>query len=149
MKVTADAKIKILENVLIFGGDTLQLSNVCNIKVALMPKKKYQTWMFIVIAIAIFLSTQEIESASIFWIVGIIAFAYIAIYNLFRGTYLSITMNSGESFFFSCMEEEFLHKAANEITKRLNEKGKSIINFQNCKIESSQIASNNSHIIGG
>lgn len=114
-----------------------------------MPKKPYPTWVFIVLTIGILISNMSEGIAALFILVSLGLILYITLSNFFRGIYLGITMNSGESFFFSGSDNDFLYKAAHEISTRMNEKGQSVINFENCRIDSSQIANNNSQYYKG
>lgn len=142
-----NATITIEENIMKFGNSVVQLSNVSCLKIAPMPKKAYPIWSFIAVILGLLLFSKSALLGFALLAIGIGVIAYTYFSNSSLGSYLIVNMNSGENFFFACNDHNFLARAEKEIMKCFNDKGRSIISFQNCNIDSSQIGTDNSSYI--
>lgn len=145
--VEEDSRMIIEDNIMQFDKNVVQLSNVSCLKIAPMPKKEYPIWTFIAIIIGILFITRTTGVGLLILAIGVVPIIWIYKQNTELGNYLVVSMNSGDSFYFSCNNSVFLENAQEEIKKCFNGQSKTIISFQNCQIDSSQIGTNDSAYI--
>lgn len=139
-----NAHIIIEDNIMQFDKKIVQLSNVSCLQISAMPPKDYPLWAIIVVIAGVVIFTQSVAIGLSCIAIGGIAIALVYWHNSELEKYLAVITNSGRGFYFSCKNEDFLISAMEQIKACFNDNGKSVINFENCRIESSQIGTTNS-----
>lgn len=123
----------------------IQISNISNISVEPVPKKKLNWWSVFVFVIGIYLILQADSSLKDFGIGFIIVagiyILWIICINDNNEEYLYIYLNSGSVYYILCENDEFLKKVMKVIKDCVNHHSdkKIRIDFNNCKVYNSPI----------
>lgn len=105
--------IKISQATIEFRDTYLQVSNISSISVCLFPEKPYPPIAFILVLIGILALFAKMILPALFLIAcGAALIYWIYSQNQNRSKYLTLQMNSGESYFFTCNETTFLDDIA-------------------------------------
>lgn len=139
-----NAVLVIENNIMQFKKSIVQLSNISSLTISPMQKTDYPIWAFIFVLAGLIILSENVMLGLIAIAIGAGVLIYIYQKNTALGSYLVVNLNSGDKFYFSCKDEEFLLKAEKAISKCFNNRGRSVISFQNCNIDSSQIGTNDS-----
>lgn len=96
--------IEIDDNVMKYGNEAIQISNISQIRVSKEPPKTYPIVSIIGLCICI-LALFTVSVVIPLWVIGIVIFGIkllsIALYNSMLKTYLIVEMNSGRTSLFS------------------------------------------------
>ena len=142
--------IEIDDNVMKYGNEAIQISNISQIRVSKEPPKTYPIVSIIGLCICI-LALFTVSVVIPLWVIGIVIFGIkllsIALYNSMLKTYLIVEMNSGRTSLFSARDENFLVTAKNSLMESFNQKSaKLIVDFSECTIKGCVFGDNNTVI---
>lgn len=131
--------LEIDDNVMKYGKEAIQISNISQIRVSKEPPKSYPIGSIIGLCICI-LGLFVFVPAIPIWIIGIgifgIKLGLVAFYNSNLKTYLIVEMNSGRMSLFSAREETFLIRAKDSLIESFNQKNaKILVDFSKCVIK--------------
>lgn len=130
--------LEIDDNVMKYGDEAIQISNVSQIRVSKEPPKSYPIGSIVGLGVCV-LGLFTFATFTTLWVIGLIIFGIklgiVAMYNSNLKTYLIIEMNSGRTSLFSASEERFLITAKNSLMESFNQKKeKVVIDFSKCTI---------------
>lgn len=140
------SQMRICENSFVYENSVLQISNMSSVSVAPFPPKPISLWMIIfILAGAILLPHEETFWWGLLMItIGAIGIIYVRYYNLNKGHYLTIIMNSGSTYYFNCDDSKFLYKIKNVMMQCMNDPKKSFnIDLRNSVIRTIQAGDHN------
>lgn len=130
--------LEIDDNVMKYGDEAIQVSNISQIRVSKEPPKAYPVGSIIGLCLCI-CGLFTIADVISLWVIGIAVFGIkllvVALYNSNLKTYLIVEMNSGRTSLFSASEESFLVTAKNSLLESFNQKNeKLVVDFSKCTI---------------
>lgn len=142
------ANIKIEDNVMKYGREAIQVSNISQIRVSKEPPYAYSIGSILglcICAMGFFLFPVMIAV----WVIGMVIFGFKILGTMFKNsdlkTYLIIEMNSGRVSMFSAKDEQFFVEAKDALVKCFNQKGLSMtVNFSDCVVNGNSFGNNNS-----
>lgn len=132
--VLKGANITIDDNVMMYGGSILQLSNISRVDIAPIPLGKY----IAVILFVMFIIVYKCFQVNILFGFVAVLFCVFGLYGILensKGKYLIIELNSGNLLCFECKDESFLTKVIDVLIQCLNGNSRKVfINLGNCQI---------------
>lgn len=146
--IQKNTNIDIDKNVMKYGSEAIQLSNISRIRVDKEPEKEYPIWGIIALAVSVFF-LWRVEGlrvvACIFAVICVCIIYGIAQYNGQLKRYLIVELNSGNTVFFSAKyeNESFLYDAQKAMIKCFNKNNqRTVIKFSECEIINSALGDN-------
>ncbi len=139
-------QMRICENSFVYESSVLQISNMSSVSVAPFPPKSISLWMIICILVGIVLFSAEktFGLGLLIITIGVAGIIYVYYYNLNKGYYLTIVMNSGSTYYFNCADSKFLYKIKNVMMQCMNDPKKSFnIDLRNSIIRTMQVGDHN------
>lgn len=140
--------VEILDNVMEYGKEALQISNITQIRISKEPPRPYSI-IAILCSIVCFFGIFAYENIRALFFVGFII-AALMVYSVFKynknlKTYLIVEMNSGRIILFSAKSELFLETAKNALLKCFNQRNLQMsINFSDCTVKECAFGENSS-----
>lgn len=138
--------IEIVDNVMKYGKEAIQVSNISQIRVSKEPPKPYATWA--IIGLFVFIIGGLAFPALIgIAILGVLVCSFSILlnwlYNSKLKTYLIVEMNSGRISLFSAKEESFLERAKDSLIECFNNKNtQMLVNFSECVVSQCNFGDN-------
>lgn len=136
---------RIEKNVISFNDSLLQISNISQVDVAPVPKKKFNFLSIVALVIGFFLLTfinGETKTLGVIFIVGAIAYMiWFYSVNSNEDRYLNISLNSGNIYCIICRDKKFLEEVMKVIEYCINNHSsqKIQIDFNKCKMYNSPV----------
>ncbi len=146
--VFEQTNIEIVDNVMKYGKEAIQVSNISQIRVSKEPAKPYSSWSIVGLLVCIIggLALPMIMGIAILGVI-VCGFSIFLnwLYNLNLNTYLIVEMNSGRISLFSAKEESFLEKAKDSLIQCFNNKNTQMtVNFSECVVTQCNFGDNGS-----
>lgn len=144
--VFEQTNIEIVDNVMKYGKEAIQVSNISQIRVSKEPAKPYPSWSIIGLFVCI-IGCLVLPVIMGIAILGVIVCGFSIflnwLYNLNLNTYLIVEMNSGRISLFSAKEESFLEKAKDSLIQCFNNKNiQMMVNFSECVVSQCNFGDN-------
>lgn len=138
-------QMRIFENSFVYESSVLQISNISSVSVAPFPPKAISLWMIIcILAGLISLNKYTFLLGLLLIAIGVAGIIYVRNYNLNKGHYLTVIMNSGRTYYFNCTDSKFLYKIKNVMMQCMNDPKKSFnIDLRNSSIRTMQVGDHN------
>ena len=137
--------MKIENNVIAISDLLLQISNISQVSIEPMPKKKVNVMSALVFLLGVFAIVQRTEN---FMLLGTILITFGGVYWLWLciensrgGQYLYLYMNSGSNYYIFCENDVFLKEVINVIEYCINNKyiQEIKVDFENCQLDNSPL----------
>lgn len=144
---------RIEKNIVCFSDLMIQISNISQINIAPIPKKKYNLWLLLIM----FLGFPLIQMSEILQMIGVVLVVvgisyvvYIIIINNNESKYLNIYLNSGNIYSIICRDTKFLTEVMHVMEYCINNHSSQVvqIDFQNCKMFNSPVTVGNRNVVG-
>lgn len=135
---------KIENNLISFSNSLIQVSNISQVNIAPVPKKKFNFWSLLLLGLGVMLiqSYSEIQKyIGAMCIVALIAYIFYFFYTNSDKKYLNIFLNSGNVYCIVCKDSQFLDRVMRVIEYCINNHyTQSVtIDFNNCRVFNSPV----------
>ncbi len=144
-KITTN-NFKIEKNIITFTDSMIQISNISQVSISPVPKKRFNLWSIVLMACGLFLAQTygELEYLGLGILgvgVGYIIFYFYEYYDGVNDKYLNIYLNSGKVYSMICRNTNFMTQVMEVMEYCINNHSAQIvqIDFQNCKMFNSPI----------
>lgn len=147
-KVLTD-NFKIEKNVICFNESLIQISNISQVSIELVPAKKFHLSSIAILILGLYIVWTDNLTRDLGITIVVVALIYIVWYLLFNTgssrRYLYLYLNSGQACYFICNDEFFLKDVVKVIKYCINNHSvnKVKIDFENCEIYNSPITVGN------
>lgn len=142
---------KIENNIISFSNSLIQVSNISQVSIAPIPKKRFNFLSVLALVIGVLLVQTYSESQQYIGTIcisGSIAYMLYYIYiNTTEEKYLQIFLNSGNIYYIVCRDTQFLDRVLQVIEYCINNHYSQTvtIDFNNCRVLNSPITVGNSN----
>lgn len=135
--------LKVDNNIISYSNSFICLKNISLISISPIPANG--SWVIAIIMAlgGLYMLLEEIstEIGGTLTAIGVIWFLIVVISNSTRGINLAVTLNSGNTVYFHCSNEQFLRKVLVVLLNSIKDTTRTscYINFQECTIQNSNI----------
>lgn len=135
--------LKVDNNIISYANSFICLKNISLISISPIPANG--SWVIAIIMVlgGLYMLVKEISTkiGVTLMAIGVILFFIVIISNSTRGINLAVTLNSGNTVYFHCSNEQFLREVLVVLLNSIKDttKASCYINFQECTIQNSNI----------